>query len=68
MSFDNWRKQVTSCFERGLLGGMKADFATVKNQSIPSALSALAEDALGWQDETEHLRDLANSCPCISSL
>lgn len=68
MSFDNWRKQVMSCFERGLPGGMKAAFATVTNQSILLALSALAEDALGWQDEAGDLRDLANACPRVSSL
>lgn len=68
MSSDNWRKQVMSCFERGLLGGMKAAFATGKSQSISSALSSLAEDALGWQDEAGDLRDFANASPCISSL
>lgn len=68
MSFDNQRKQVTSCFERALLGGMKAAFATVKNQSVLSVLSTQAEDALGWQDEAEDLRDLASACPYISSL
>ena len=68
MSFDNRRKQVMSCFERALLGGMKAAFATVKHQLVLSALSALAEGALGWQDEAGDLRDLASACPRISRL
>lgn len=67
MSFDNQRKQVMSCFEQALLGGMKAAFATVENQSV-LVLSTQAEDALGWQDEAEDLRDLASACPYISSL
>lgn len=56
-----------SCFQR-LLGGMKAAFAVGRNQLILSARSALAEDALGWQNEAGGPRDLASSCPHISSL
>lgn len=47
---------------------MKAAFAAVKNQSISSVLSAVAEDAVGWQDEAEDLQDLGNAHPRISSL
>lgn len=46
---------------------MKAAFATVKKQSISSALSALAE-ALGWQDEAGDLQELFSARPRVSSL
>lgn len=47
---------------------MKAAFATVKKQSVLLALSALAGEALGWQDEAADLQDLASARPRVSSL
>lgn len=47
---------------------MKAAFASLEKQSGSSMLSALAEDALRWQDETGDLQDLANAHPSVSSL
>lgn len=47
---------------------MKAAFATLKKQSGSSTLSALAEGALGWQDEAGDLWDLVNAHPGVSSL
>jgi len=38
MSFDNWRKQVMSCFEGGLLGGTKAAFASQEAVDLVGAL------------------------------
>lgn len=52
----------------GSAGGMKTASASVKSHLVSSALSALAEDVLGWQDNAGDLQHLASACPHSSSL
>lgn len=52
----------------GSAGSMKAASASAKNHLVSSALSALAEDVLGWQDDAGHLQRLASAGPHSSTV
>lgn len=51
----------------GSAGGMKAASASTEGHLELSALSALPEDVLGWQDDAGDLQHLAGACPHSSS-